>query len=85
MGHEVNFGNMDKVQKQRGSTVPHKATRDGVDYIRIEYAEHRVYVCHFFATYQSGHNDIKTVAIYLHVSSAYNPQNPNPLDLLDDP
>ena len=29
---------MDKVQKQRGSIVLHKETRDGADYIRIEYA-----------------------------------------------
>ena len=29
---------MDNVQKQRGSIVLHKETRDGADYIRIEYA-----------------------------------------------
>ena len=29
---------MDKVQKQRGSIVLHKETRDGADYIRVEYA-----------------------------------------------
>lgn len=31
-----------------------------------------------------GHNDIKTTTIYLHVSSAYKAQIPNPLDSLDD-
>ncbi len=28
---------MDNVRKQRGSIVLHKETRDGADYIRIEY------------------------------------------------
>lgn len=36
--HEAKFSDMDKVQKQRGSIVLHKETRDGADYIRIEYA-----------------------------------------------
>ena len=31
-----------------------------------------------------GHNDIKTTAIYLHVSSAHKAKIPNPLDTLDD-
>ena len=31
-----------------------------------------------------GHNDIKTTAIYLHVSNAHKAQIPNPLDYLDD-
>ena len=35
---EAKFSDMDKVQKQRGSIVLHKETRDGADYIRIEYA-----------------------------------------------
>lgn len=30
---------MDNVQKQRGSIVLHKETRDGADYIRIEHAD----------------------------------------------
>ncbi len=29
---------MDKVQKQRGSIVLHKETRNDADYIRVEYA-----------------------------------------------
>ena len=36
--HEAKFSDMDNVQKQRGSIVLHKETRDGADYIRIEYA-----------------------------------------------
>ena len=36
--HEAKFSDMDKVQKQRGSIVLHKETRDGADYIRVEYA-----------------------------------------------
>ena len=35
---EAKFSDMNKVQKQRGSIVLHKETRDGTDYIRIEYA-----------------------------------------------
>ena len=35
---EAKFSDMDKVQKQRGSIVLHKETRDGADYIWIEYA-----------------------------------------------
>ena len=31
-----------------------------------------------------GHTDIKTTAIYLHVSNAYKAKIPNPLDCLDD-
>lgn len=31
-----------------------------------------------------GHNDIKTTAIYLHVSNAHKAKIPNPLDYLDD-
>ncbi|MBD9167032.1 MAG: recombinase, partial [Parabacteroides johnsonii] len=31
-----------------------------------------------------GHNDIKTTAIYLHVSNAHKAKTPNPLDYLDD-
>ena len=29
---------MDKAQRQRGSIVLHKEEKDGVDYVRIEYA-----------------------------------------------
>ena len=36
--HEAKFSDMDKVQKQRGSIVLHKETRNGADYIRVEYA-----------------------------------------------
>ena len=36
--YDIIFSDMDKVQKQRGSIVLHKETRDGADYIRIEYA-----------------------------------------------
>ena len=36
--HEAKFSDMDKVQKQRGSIVLHKETRNDADYIRVEYA-----------------------------------------------
>ena len=35
--NDITFSNMDNVRKQRGSIVLHKETRDGADYIRIEY------------------------------------------------
>ena len=146
---EAKFSDMDKVQKQRGSIVLHKETRDGADYIRIEYANSQAValldipkmilkkykgklpdgkilpvisnqklnaylkeiadICgikknltfhlarHTFATHLleqgtdlrtiqelMGHTDIKTTAIYLHVSNAYKAKIPNPLDCLDD-
>ncbi len=37
--YDITFSTMDQVRKQRGSIVLHKETRDGADYIRIEYAE----------------------------------------------
>ena len=38
-GNDITFSYMDNVQKQRGSIVLHKETRDGADYIRIEHAD----------------------------------------------
>lgn len=92
---------MDKAQRQRGSIVLHKEEKNGVDYVRIGYAgngaisllpaltlaTHLLKQGTDLHTIQEllGHNDIKTTAIYLHVSSAHKAKIPNPLDSLDAP
>ena len=36
--YDSSFDDMDKAQRQRGSIILHKEKKDGVDYVRIEYA-----------------------------------------------